>query len=145
MEKLKSLLVVAVLAFGFIGQAPAAGGLDPAHKVVIQVSTGDEAIQTIALNNAINLQNAFGMDNVQIEVVAYGPGLGLLTRGSALRERVESLAMQQVGFSACSNTMKGIEKKTGKKPALSEGVQVVPGGVAHIVQLQEQGYQYIRP
>ena len=36
-------------------------------------------------------------------------------------------------------------KKTGKEPKLAEGVGVVPGGVIRIMELQEQGYSYIRP
>ena len=85
------------------------------HKIVIQVSTDDARTQTIALNNAVNLQKIYGMDNVDVEVVAYGPGLGLLTTKNKQATRVKSLAVQNIKFSACSNTMKKIEKKTGKK------------------------------
>ncbi len=49
------------------------------NKLVIQVSTDDARTQRIALNNAVNLQKLYGVDNIQIEIVAYGPGLGLLT------------------------------------------------------------------
>lgn len=85
------------------------------------------------------------MDNVEIEIVAYGPGLGMLTRQNEQSGRVQSLAMQDITFSACNNTMKGIEKKTGKMPELTEGVKVVPAGVTRIMELQEQGYAYVRP
>jgi len=115
------------------------------HKLVIQVSTDDERTQTIALNNAVNIQKLYGMDNVDIEIVGYGPGLSLLTKKNKNTKRVKSLAMQNITFSACGNTMAKIEKKTGKKPALTEGVKVVPGGVARITELQEDGYAYIRP
>ena len=53
--------------------------------------------------------------------------------------------MQDVTFSACANTMEKIERKTGKKPELTEGVQVVPAGVGRIIELQEQGYAYAAP
>ena len=33
----------------------------------------------------------------------------------------------------------------GKMPKLAEGVGQVPAGVARILELQEQGYAYIRP
>ncbi len=115
------------------------------HKVVIQVSTADAETQTMALNNAVNLQKELGMDNVDIEIVAYGPGLSLLTKQSEQSSRVESLAMQDISFSACGNTMKGVAKKTGKEPVLSEGVKVVPAGVARIMELEEQGWTYVRP
>ena len=116
-----------------------------AHKLVIQVSTDDPRTQKIALNNAVNLQKLYGMDNVTIEVVAYGPGLSLLTQKSKEKERVKSLAMQNITFSACDNTMKKVAKKTGKEPKLIEGVGVVNAGVARIMALQEDGYAYLRP
>ena len=119
----------------------------PAHKVAIQISSGDALTQKIALNNAVNLQKAMGMDNVEIEIVAYGPGLSVLTQNPKNEEaaRVKSLAQQNITFSACANTMKAIEKKTGHKPVLVDGVKVVPGGVVRLMELQEQGYSYIRP
>lgn len=115
------------------------------HKLVIQVSTDDPRTQKIALNNAVNVQKMYGLDNVDVEVVAYGPGLSILTKASKEATRVESLAMQNITFSACGNTMKKVEKKSGKKPVLVEGVRVVPAGVARIMEAQAEGYAYIRP
>jgi uncharacterized protein len=118
---------------------------DTPHKLVIQVSTDDISTQTVALNNSINLQRLYGIDNVIIEVVAYGPGLNLLTTESSAANRVKSLAAHDITFSACQNTMDAVMKKTGKLPVLLEGVQTVNAGVARIMELQEQGYAYIRP
>jgi len=115
------------------------------HKLVIQVSSSDAGTQKLALNNAVNVQKALGMDNVDVEIVAYGPGLGLLTMVSSQKDRVASLAMQNITFSACGNTMKKIAKKSGKKPILIDGVKVVTAGVLRIMELQEQGYSYLRP
>jgi intracellular sulfur oxidation DsrE/DsrF family protein len=115
------------------------------NKLVIQVSTDDPRTQKIALNNAVNLQKLYGVDNVEIEIVAYGPGLGLLTEKSKQADRVTSLAMQDITFSACGNTMKAVERKSGNMPVLLEGVGQVTAGVARIMELQLQGYAYIRP
>ena len=123
----------------------AATAEEEVHKVVIQVSDDNARTQTIAMNNAVNLQKHYGMDNVKVEIVAYGPGLSMLVAGGKQSQRVESLAVQDISFSACSNTMARIEKKDGKPVVLSKGVEVVPAGVARIVELQEQGYTYIRP
>ncbi|MFT5400616.1 MAG: intracellular sulfur oxidation DsrE/DsrF family protein [Gammaproteobacteria bacterium] len=115
------------------------------HKVVIQVSTDDVRTQNIAMNNAVNLQKALGMDNVIIEIVAYGPGLSMLTAKSPASKRVPSLAMQDIRFSACGNTKAKMEEKSGKEIHLVEGSQMVQAGVLRIMELQEQGYSYIRP
>lgn len=140
--KFRAVLTPAILLLGLLFNSLA---LAAENKIVIQVSTDDPRTQTIAMNNAVNLQKALGMDNVDVEIVAYGPGLSMLTKKSEHAERVSSLAMQNVAFSACGNTLKKIEKKKGKKPALAEGVNVVPGGVIRIMELQQQGYAYIRP
>ena len=118
---------------------------EPAHHVVIQVSTSDPQVQHVALNNAVNLQKRFGMDNVAIEIVSYGPGLSLMTKDSEYPERVTSMAKKGIRFSACHNTMEGIKRKTGHMPELLDGVEVVPSGTARIVILEEQGYAYVRP
>lgn len=141
---------IALLAASGLAQAAdtadAAGdALATKHKVVIQVSTDDVKVQKLALNNAANLQQALGMDNVTVEVVAYGPGLSLYTGESEESSRVPSLSAQNVTFSACGNTIAALTKKLGKEPTLVEGVKVVPAGVARIMELQEQGYSYIRP
>ncbi len=115
------------------------------NRLVIQVSTDDARTQKIALNNAVNLQKHYGMDNVIVEIVAYGPGLGMLTSKSSQADRVTSLALQDIHFSACGNTMKKVAKKSGKMPELLEGVDQVTAGVVRIMELQQQGYAYIRP
>ncbi len=140
------LLAMLLLSFGMGGAIAAHSPDSPElHKLVIQVSTDDPRTQTIALNNAVNLQKVYGMDNVAIEIVAYGPGLSLLRASGDNSQRVESLGLQQITFSACGNTMSKLEAREGKAVELAGGVQVVPAGVARILELQEQGYHYLRP
>lgn len=141
--KLISIITTLFLSFSFVSTAYTEDNLP--NKLVIQVSTDDVRTQKLALNNAVNLQKLYGLDNVVIEVVAYGPGLSLLTEQSAVASRVESLAMQDITFSACENTMKAQQKRTGKMPELIDGVESVNAGVARIMELQQQGYSYIRP
>ncbi|MHB8453841.1 MAG: DsrE family protein [Acidiferrobacterales bacterium] len=109
------------------------------------MSSESPQLQTLALNNAANLQSLFGMHNIKIEIVAFGPGLSMLTTKSHEAKRVQSMAMHDITFSACHNTMKAMEKKTGHKVILLKGVGVVPSGITRIVELQEQGYSYVRP
>jgi len=115
------------------------------NKVVIQVSTDDARTQAIALNNAVNIQKALGIDAVKIEIVAYGPGLSLMTPASKQSKRIPDLALQEITFSACNNTIKKSTKKKGVAPKLVEGVTIVGSGAVRILQLQQQGYAYLRP
>ena len=113
-------------------------------KVVIQVTTDDPRLQNMLFSNIRNLQHEMGVNNLVIEVVAYGPGLGLVTSDSRFRDQVEELAAT-VRFSACENTIAAVAKRTGQKPELIDGVVTVPSGIARVVQLQQQGYVYITP
>jgi intracellular sulfur oxidation DsrE/DsrF family protein len=140
--RISSVATLCLLLCAFVFNQASASEM---KHVVIQVSSADPVTQKIALNNAVNLQKLYGMDNVVVEIVAYGPGLSLMTKASDNAKRVESLAMQNINFSACMNTMKKVEKKTGKKPMLSTGVNTTPSGIARIVELQGEGYAYVRP
>ena len=139
---LGQLLALSIL---LTGSSAFAADDDDVRKLVIQVSTDDVRTQNIAMNNAVNLQKALGQDNIIIEIVAYGPGLSMMTPKSPASKRIPSLAMQDITFSACGNTKAKMEEKSGKEVTLVEGVQMVPAGVLRIMELQEQGYSYIRP
>ena len=139
---LAAVLLVAAITWVPGGASAQAG---PVHKVVIQVSSDDPANHRIALNNAVNLQQALGEDGTQIEIVAYGPGISIMTADSEESARIPGLSAKGIRFSACGNTMKQALAKSGRPLELVEGVQVVPAGVLRIMELQEQGYTYIRP
>ena len=135
-KRLLSIVALALLAFNVQAANP---------KYVIQVSTDDARTQKMALNNAVNLQKYYGADKVDVELVAYGPGLGILTTKNKNTARVEQMAMDNITFSACQNTMNGFKKKKGHFPTLTDGVSITPSGVVRIGELQQQGYSYIRP
>lgn len=143
-------LVAAIMGSALLGTVAAgekAGGQTTGakHRVVIQVSDDSPKVQKLALNNAENLQQVLGAENVEVEIVAYGPGLSIMTDKNPDSMRVTQLSMMGVTFSACSVTMKKATKATGKEPKLIDGVRVVPGGVVRIMELQQQGWTYIRP
>ncbi len=115
------------------------------HQLVIQVNKDSTDEQDHILSNIVNLQKHYGIDDIEIEVVAYGPGLWLVTDKSKFAERVESLMMQNVVFTACGNTLDAVEAKDGVRPTLLEGVETVPAGIARIIELQEKGWSYLSP
>jgi intracellular sulfur oxidation DsrE/DsrF family protein len=133
------LLAAAVLGLGALA-APAA--LAAEHKVMLQVSENDEAKWNLALNNAKNLQAAFGKDNVEIEIVVFGPGIGMLKAESTVGNRVIDAGAGGVRLIACENTMKAQKLQ---RDDMLDGVAYVPAGVAEITLRQKQGWAYIRP
>ena len=115
------------------------------HRLVIQVNKNDAEMQDHVLSNIVNLQKHYGMDHIDIEVVAYGPGIWLLTDKSHYAARVKSLMLQNVVFTACVNTLDAIEAKDGKRPTLLPDIEQTPAGIARIMERQEQGWSYLSP
>lgn len=56
-----------------------------------------------------------------------------------------SLGLDNVSFSACNNTLTAMAMRTGNDVPLMDEASVVPSGVVRLIELQEQGYAYIRP
>jgi uncharacterized protein len=112
------------------------------HQVVLQVSDNDPAKWNLALNNAENLQQAYGKDKVDVEIVAYGPGLNMFKAESKVAARLDAALDHSVELLACGTTMK---KMKITKEGLHPGTKVVPGGIVHIIQRQDEGWNYIRP
>lgn len=135
--------VVAMLGgLAMIGGAGAQSTAVPKNRVVMQVSDGDPAKWNLALNNARNLQADLGAANVEIEIVAYGPGLGMLKRDSAVATRVDEALTSGVKVVACENTMRA-QKLT--QPDMLPSIGYVGAGVVEIMQRQQQGWSYLRP
>lgn len=112
------------------------------NKVVLQVSDGDPHKWTLALSNAYNVQNGLGADTVDLEIVVYGPGIGMLKRDSAVGERVASAMKSGIKVVACENTMAGQHLTPAD---MLPAIGYVPAGVIELMQKQQQGYAYIRP
>ena len=115
-------------------------------RVVLQLSEGDAEYQSRVLSVANNLIKHYGgPDFVDIEIVAFGPGLALLYADNENLERISSLAANGVRFIGCMNTLDTIERTTGKRPELNPLTIPVQTGVAHLVERASQGYVIVRP
>src|SRR5210317_1042419 len=114
--------------------------------IVLQLSDDDEQVQARVINVANNLIKHYGgPDFVDIEIVAYGPGLSLLFPGNANEERISSLLTNEVRFVGCMNTVESIERATGERPDLIPETIPVQTGVARLVERAQQGFVVIRP
>lgn len=137
----------ATLCTGWTGMALAEG---KTHHVAIHVNQNDPKIMNMALNNVQNLTRYYESqgDSAVVEVVAYGPGLNMLIPGkSPVADRISTMSLEndQLSFSACGNTHRKMSEKAGKDIALLDEASVVPSGVVRLVELQEQGFSYVRP
>lgn len=111
-------------------------------KLVLQVSDNDPAKWNLALSNAKNVQDDLGAANVDIEIVAYGPGISMLMLESASATRVSEALRAGVHIAACENTMR--HQKLAKDDMLP-AISYVPAGVTEIMRRQAEGWAYIRP
>lgn len=111
-------------------------------RMVIQVSDNDPAKWHLALNNAKNIQKDIGKDKVDLEIVAYGPGIGMLKAESEVANRIQDAAESGVQVMACENTMRNQKLS---KADMNTKVGYVSSGVVEIMQKQQQGYTYLRP
>lgn len=117
----------------------------PEYKYVLHISDMDPSKQDLILNNVQNLLNAYPPGDVEVEVVAYGPGLRLMFAENVNAQRISDLALNGVKFSACGNTLKGMGKLLGEEPKLNPTATVVPGGIVRIGELVHKGYIYVKP
>ena len=111
-------------------------------RVVVQVSEADPARWNLVLNNVKNLQDDLGANNVTIEIVAYGPGIGMLKFDAPTNSRVTDVVKAGVLVQACENTMRN-QKLV--RADMHPNVTYVPAGVTRIVQRQREGWAYLRP
>ena len=132
--------LAAALGAAPLARAVAADANKP--RVVVQVSEADPARWNLALNNVRNLQEDLGAANVDIEVVAYGPGIGMLKLDAVTNSRISEAVKAGVQVSACENTMRG--QKLARAD-MHPNVSYVPAGVTAIVRRQQEGWAYLRP
>lgn len=111
-------------------------------RIVLQVSDNDPAKWNLALNNARNAQNDLGKDKVDLEIVAYGPGINMLKMDATIANRVSQAIGTGISIVACENTMTA---QKIVKADMNPSVTYVPAGVIQLMKRQQQGWAYIRP
>jgi intracellular sulfur oxidation DsrE/DsrF family protein len=140
--------LLATLAALFLGAQLALA--EAQHKVAIHVDEENVSTMNMALNNAANIAKHYGDlgEEVVIEIVTYGPGLHMLRADtSPVKDRIAtmSLEMDNISFSACLNTVEAMKQKSQKDVPLISEATVVPSGAVRLMELQKDGYAYLRP
>jgi uncharacterized protein len=150
MRAIIRLAIAALLSMPLVSGSFAADA--KSHRVSIQVDQNDPQVMNLALNNASNVIEYYRAKNedVDIDIVTYGPGLHMLRDDtSPVKDRIKRLKELtfpgKIQFSACNNTKQGMEKAEGKAVSIISDATLVPSGVVHLMELQEQGWSYVRP
>ncbi|MEH3145438.1 MAG: hypothetical protein PGN34_08820 [Methylobacterium frigidaeris] len=120
------------------------------HRVVIQITQNDPGTMTMALNNVENMTRRYESlgEAVEVEIVAYGAGLHMMRSDtSPVRDRIAALARRDkpVVFTGCGNTRTVQSRQEGREITLVPEARTVEAGITRIVELQEQGWSYVRP
>ena len=142
---LKRYALLGIFIVMFAAYANAQNATSPAtkrHKVVMQVSDAEPAKWNLVLNNAKNVQEELGAYNVDIEIVAFGPGINMLKFESVVNTRVADATKAGVKIVACENSMRNFKLN---KADMEPSINYVPAGVVHIMQRQTEGWAYLRP
>jgi intracellular sulfur oxidation DsrE/DsrF family protein len=151
MQVVRNLIAgTAVLGAAVLWMGAHAAKPDEVYKVALHVADNDAAKMNLALNNVNNIVADFKKSGrkIDIQVVTYGPGLHMfLEDTSPVKARIQemSLTHQNVTFAACNNTFTNMSKAEKKPIKVMSEAKIVPSGVVHLVELQRQGYAYVRP
>jgi uncharacterized protein len=139
-------LVCGIAWHGAVAEKP------PQHRIAIQVDQNDPQVMNLALNNVSNIIEYYRDkgEDVRVEVVAYGPGLNMLRDDtSPVKDRLKQLKdlsfPSELTFSACNNTKQAMEKHEGHAITIVPQASLVPSGAVRLMELQEQGWSYLRP
>jgi intracellular sulfur oxidation DsrE/DsrF family protein len=137
-------LLVSLLSTSVAGLSGAAETSQGPHRVVMHLNSGDEKVQRGALNNIRNLYQEVGREYLRVELVVHGAGLPLLTKkDSTLAPELAQLkTAYDVEFTACSNTMKA--QGLTRADLIDQVDRTVPAMI-RLMELQEQGWAYIKP
>jgi uncharacterized protein len=139
------LATIALLTIAFAASASAGEG--KAHHVSFHVDQNDPDVMNQTLNNATNVIEYYRGRNedVDVDIVTYGPGLNMLRSDtSPVQERHQ--APQGDGIPR-QDPVFGLQRHQdvyGEAGGLPEATMVA-SGVVHLMELQEQGWSYVRP
>ncbi|MEW6512410.1 MAG: DsrE family protein [Pseudomonadota bacterium] len=134
----KAMMVIALVLFGFTLTAQA----ELRQGVVVQVSDDNVATWNQALNVVRNIQAEYGKDKVDVELVVFGNGAGLLKFDSQLANRINDTMAGGAKVVMCQNTMKARKLTDADMHA---GIGFVKAGVVEIIEKQKQGWAVLRP
>ena len=138
------LLSLCILSSAETEYAEPKPSFDNPRKIVFSITEDTPHAIDHILSVASNVVKYYGVDNVQMKIVAYSKGIVLLLKSHSTDDakRVDALMQYEVEFIACGNTMKTYEIQESE---LIEGSEVVTAGVVELLESVKKGWTYIKP
>jgi intracellular sulfur oxidation DsrE/DsrF family protein len=111
------------------------------NRALFQVTDNDPARWNMILNNMINLKEGVGSEGVEIELVAYGPGIHMLKADSPVKHRIADATEER----RARQRLPEHDERMKLTPAdMQPEIGYVPSGVVEVMKKQQQGWAYIR-
>ncbi len=144
------VMAATLLAVPFVSRKAAAEGDKKTHKLAIHVDQNDADVMKLALGNTRNAHELYKArgEELAVEIVCYSQGLHMLRDDtSPVKNEIHETrkAVPQLAFGACNNTKNAMEKREGKPVPIIPEATIVPAGIVRLVELQEDGYHYVKP
>ncbi len=140
-----SLVMLHVTAEGIFAQQS-----KQSHRLLLHIDVEDTFTMNHVLGNAMNAKKYYDSvgEALQVEIVAYGPGITMFRDDkSPVKDRIAEVKklIPDLALSMCNNAKMMAEKREGHEITPLPGVKVVPAGIVRIVELEEQGWSYVKP
>src|ERR1700709_1045332 len=101
LKRLSALLLCASTPMTLLAQTPGAK-----HHVVFVITSGTPEDWQRTMTLADHFIAGVKPETTDVEVLAYGPGIGILAKGASTASQMPDLEKQGVHFVACENAMR---------------------------------------
>jgi intracellular sulfur oxidation DsrE/DsrF family protein len=137
-------LAFLVVAVGLLWASAAPAAEVPRYRLVMQVTEDSVDKLRLTLKHAANVQDTLGRDNVQIEVVAWGPGVNTLRYYTPLDEEIKQAVYRGVRVVVCEKSMRGAKLRVADM-FQQVNLSYVTSGLAEIVVRETEGWSFSAP
>ena len=114
------------------------------YKAVFHIDMDDEKALTIGLVNVTNLLKTIQRQPHDLVMLFNGPAVNALIEKNCVNNATKIIELQKkaVSFKVCNLALTNFEIQ---QEELVPGCEIVPAGIVTIIELQNEGYAYIKP
>jgi len=114
------------------------------YKAVIHIDLEDDTIFNLGLNNLTNTLEALKDKEKELILLVNGPGVALLAGDLVYMfiEKLQFILSSGVRIQLCARALKRFEIPESE---VLEGCEIIPAGIVGLIELQHNGFAYIKP